>query len=60
MIYEFLTGNYTVRAKDCFYHVRFDSDTGKLSFVSSFQGPDNPSWLTAHPAGKIFYSVEEQ
>ena len=60
MIYEFLTGNYTVRAKDCFYHVRFDSDTGKLSFVSSFQGPDNPSWLTAHPAGKIFYSVEER
>jgi 6-phosphogluconolactonase len=60
MIYEFLTGNYTMRGKDCFYHVRFDSETGKLSCVSSFRGPDNPSWLTGHPNGRILYSAEER
>ncbi len=58
MKYEFLTGSYAGRDEKGICRVGFDPDAGfqVMAFVA---GCVNPSFVLAHPDGRVFYAVEE-
>lgn len=53
-------GTYTEGNKSKgIYLVRFDSRSGQLRLIGSFDGGPNPSYLTLHPGGNALYAVNE-
>ena len=59
MRYEFYVGSYAARDEDSIWKYALDTDTLSFSRIWSFRGAENPSYLLAHPDGKVLYSVEE-
>ena len=58
MKYEFLTGSYAGRDEKGICRVGFDPGTG-FQVMASVAGCVNPSFVLAHPNGRVFYAVEE-
>lgn len=58
MRYEFLMGSYAGRDERGICRVGFDPGTG-FQVLASVAGCVNPSFVLAHPNGRVFYAVEE-
>ncbi len=57
-VYNLLVGTYTGSGSDGIYVYRFDTDSGRVSPVSSAKA-ENPSYLVASRAGRHVYAVNE-
>ncbi len=57
-VYNLLVGTYTGSGSDGIYVYRFDTDSGRVSPVSSAKA-ENPSYLVARRAGRPVYAVNE-
>ncbi|WP_256722642.1 lactonase family protein [Burkholderia pseudomallei] len=57
-VYNLLVGTYTGSGSDGIYVYRFDTDSGRVSPVSSAKA-ENPSYLVASRDGRHVYAVNE-
>lgn len=57
-VYNLLVGTYTGSGSDGLYVYRFDTDSGRVSPVSSAKA-ENPSYLVASRDGRHVYAVNE-
>lgn len=57
--YYLLVGTYTRKTSEGIYVYRFDTTTGKLTYVSKATGVNNPSFLAVANNEKNVYSVGE-
>ncbi|KGS57519.1 lactonase family protein [Burkholderia pseudomallei] len=57
-VYNLLVGTYTGSGSDGLYVYRFDTDSGRVSPVSSAKA-ENPSYLVASRDGRHVYTVNE-
>lgn len=57
-VYNLLVGTYTGSGSDGIYVYRFDTDSGRVSPVSSAKA-ENPSYLVASRDGRHVYTVNE-
>lgn len=57
-VYNLLVGTYTGSSSDGLYVYRFDTDSGRVSPVSSAKA-ENPSYLVASRDGRHVYAVNE-
>lgn len=57
-VYNLLVGTYTGSGSDGIYVYRFDTDSGRVSPVSSVKA-ENPSYLVASRDGRHVYAVNE-
>ncbi|MET6999200.1 lactonase family protein [Chitinophaga defluvii] len=54
-----IVGTYTQKESKGIYVYKFDATTGTLTYVSTAEGVENPSYLTVAPGNKQVYAVSE-
>jgi len=58
-IYDLLVGTYTTGKSQGIYVYRFDTETGKATYLNKVTGVNNPSYITVSTNRKFVYSVNE-
>ena len=58
MKYHFLTGSYAAPDEAGVCRIAFDPESG-FAVEAAGSGYENPSFVLAHPSGRVFYAVEE-
>ncbi|MBW4891178.1 lactonase family protein [Mucilaginibacter sp. HMF5004] len=58
-IYDLLIGTYTTGKSEGIYVYRFNTQTGKATYLNKVTGVNNPSYITVSCNRKFVYSVNE-
>jgi 6-phosphogluconolactonase len=58
-VYDLLVGTYTTGKSQGIYVYRFDTETGKATYLNKVTGVNNPSYITVSTNRKFVYSVNE-
>src|SRR4051812_13159870 len=57
--YDLLIGTYTTGKSEGIYVYRFNTQTGKATYLNKVTGVNNPSYITVSTNRKFVYSVNE-
>lgn len=58
-VYDLLIGTYTTGKSEGIYVYRFDTGTGKITYLNKITGVDNPSYIAIANNNHFVYSVNE-
>ncbi len=58
-VYDLLIGTYTTGKSEGIYVYRFNTQTGKATYLNKVTGVNNPSYITVSSNRKFVYSVNE-